>query len=229
MNDIKNKVKAIIFDMDGTIIKTEHIWRKVSVQVLMEQCNVTELQEHHEAFLRSLSGMGLENAAISMKQTFNLAIGHDDLIKRKIELADQLFDQEIEFINGFEVFHTQLQSHIIPTSIATNADQANLNQIAKSLNFQRFFGNNMYCIADVNFKAKPDPALFLHAAEKLGVKPEDCVVFEDSVYGFQAAKAAGMKCIAIKNHFNEKHFDLVDHAIDDYSQAEDALKKLILP
>ncbi len=228
MNEIKNKIKAVIFDMDGTIIKTEHIWRNVSVKVLMEQCKITELTEHHEAFMRSLSGMGLENAAISMKQTFDLAISTEDLIKRKIELADQAFDHTIEFISGFELFHNQLQTHVIPTSIATNADQANLNQIANSLNFSRFFGENMYCIADVNFKAKPDPALFLHAAEKLGAKPEECVVFEDSVYGFQAAKAAGMKCIAIKNQFNHKHFDLVDHAIDDYSQAEEALKKLIL-
>jgi beta-phosphoglucomutase len=229
MNEIKNKIKAVIFDMDGTIIQTEHIWRKVSVQVLMEQCNITELLEHHEIFLQTLSGMGLRNSAKSMKDTFNLATPAEEIMKRKVELADNLFDHTLEFIGGFETFHKQLQSHIIPTSIATNADHANLQQIARSLNFERFFGKNMYCVADVGFKAKPDPALFLHAAKQLGVKPEECIVFEDSIYGFQAAQAAGMKCIAIKNNFNNQHLSLVNHAIDDYSQAEDALKKLILP
>lgn len=229
MNDIKGKVKAIIFDMDGTIIKTEHIWRKISVQVLMEQCKVSELSEKHEQFLQSLSGIGLEISAKNMKDTFNLTTSVEDIVKRKIELAGDLFNHNIEFVGGFEQFHQQLQTFVIPTSIATNAQKENLDQLAQSLAFERFFGKNMYCLADVNNKAKPDPALFLHAAQQLGASPEECVVFEDSLYGFQAAKAAGMKCIAIKNHLNNQHLELVQHAIDDYSQAEDALKKLVLP
>lgn len=229
MNDIKGKVKAVIFDMDGTIIKTEHIWRKVSVQVLMEQCKITQLAEQHEQFLRSLSGMGLESSARAMKNTFNLETSVEDIMRRKIELAGDQFSHNIEFITGFEGFHQQLQTLFIPTSIATNAHKENLDQLAKSLNFERFFGNNMYCLADVSNKAKPDPALFLHAAQQLGANPAECIVFEDSLYGFQAAKAAGMRCIAIKNHLNNQHLELAQHAIDDYSQAEDALKKLVLP
>jgi len=84
----------------------------------------------------------------------------------------------------------------------------------------------MYCVADVNFVPKPDPAIFLHSASQLGVKPEDCVVFEDSIFGFNAAKAAGMKCIGIKNELNLKHLDKVNDAIENYYQAEDALKKI---
>ena len=61
--------------MDGTIIHTEHIWRKISIQVLKEQCGITELTEQHEEFLRSLSGMGLENASTSMKRTLIAQIG----------------------------------------------------------------------------------------------------------------------------------------------------------
>lgn len=229
MNDIKNKVKAVIFDMDGTIIKTEHIWRKISVQVLMEQCKITELSEQHEQFLQSLSGIGLEVSAKNMKETFNLATPVEEIVRRKIELAGDQFNNNIEFITGFEQFHQQLQSLIIPTSIATNAHKDNLDQLAQSLDFGRFFGKNMYCLADVNNRAKPDPALFLHAAQQLGASPEECIVFEDSLYGFQAAKAAGMRCIAIKNDLNNQHLELAQHAIDDYSQAEDALKKLVLP
>ncbi|KKQ49372.1 MAG: HAD-superfamily hydrolase, subfamily IA, variant 3 [candidate division TM6 bacterium GW2011_GWF2_38_10] len=227
MNDIKKKVKAVIFDMDGTIINTEHVWRNVTLKVLQEQCNLTDFQEEHEFFLKSLSGMGLKSAADAMRSAFNLAIPTEDLIKRKIEIADSLFDASIEYIKGFEVFHKRLQEEIIPTSIATNADPSNLKHIAAALNFERFFGSNMYCIGDVGFRAKPDPAVFLHAAERLGAKPEECVVFEDSLYGFQAAKAAGMQCVAIKNNLNKDHLGLVAQAIDDYSQAEDALKKII--
>ncbi len=229
MLHVKEKIKAVIFDMDGTIIQTEHIWRQITIRVLMEQCNITELDEQHERFLRSLSGMGLEGSSQAMKDTFKLLTSADELKKRKIELAEAMFDHNIEFIKGFELFHQQLQVNAIPTSIATNAHAAGLKQHAQMLNFERFFGNNMYCVADVNNKAKPDPALFLHAAKQLGAQPEECIVFEDSLYGFQAAQAAGMKCVAIKNSLNQQHLGLVNQAIDDYSQAEDALKKLVLP
>lgn len=228
MNEIKKKIKAIIFDMDGTIINTERVWRTVTIKVLQEQCNIQNIDESHELFLKSLSGMGLANAAEAMRTTFNLHMSTQELIKYKIALADSLFDSSIEFISGFENFHNKLQAEIIPTSIATNADPSNLRQIAQALDFQRFFGSNMYSVADVNFKAKPDPAVFLHAAQKLGAKPEECIVFEDSLYGFQAAKAAGMRCVAIKNNLNKEHLALASHAINDYSEAEDALKKLVL-
>ena len=69
--------------------------------------------------------------------------------------------------------------------------------------------------------AKPDPALFLHAAEKLNAAPENCVVFEDSIWGFKAANAAHMKCIAIKNNRNQDHHSENTHgAIDSYDEAE---------
>jgi beta-phosphoglucomutase-like phosphatase (HAD superfamily) len=173
--------------------------------------------------------MGLESSARAMVDSFNLTTPVEEIVQRKIELASAQFDDTITFINGFETFHQQLQSLVIPTSIATNASLENLQQLSKSLKFERFFGKNIFCISDVDFKAKPDPALFLHAALKLGAPPEDCIVFEDSLYGFQAAQAAGMKCIAIKNHLNHQHLNLAHQAIDDYSQAEDALKKLVLP
>lgn len=229
MITIKTKIKAIIFDMDGTIIKTEHIWRDISVRVLMEQCKLTQLEEHHEAYLDSLSGIGFEASCEKMKRTFNLATPVEEIIKRKLELSESLFNQKIDFIEGFEEFHKELQAHAIPTSIATNAQASDLKKHAQAMNFTQFFGPNMYCIADVGFKPKPDPALFLHAADKLGAKPEECLVFEDSLYGFQAANAAGMKCIAIKNNTNKPHRALAHHAIDDYSQAREAIKKIILP
>ena len=94
------------------------------------------------------------------------------------------------------------------------------------MDLTQFFGANQYCIAAVGNKAKPNPAIFLHAAKQLNVEPHECVVFEDSIAGFKAAQAAGMKCIAIKNSLNKDSLELVDSAIESYHEAEEALKKL---
>jgi len=228
MNNIKDKVKAIIFDMDGTIIKTEHIWDVVSTKVLMDLCNITTLSAKHTKFLKNVGSVGVENTAIAMKREFGIPHSVEEIIQRKLQLAASYFDEAIEFIEGFEDFHKKLQELNIPTSIATNASEVSLKQISENLKFERFFGKNIYSIADVNNKAKPDPAVFLHAAKQLLVNPDDCIVFEDSLVGFQAAKAAGMKCIAIKNKNNKNHLIHVQDAIDNYSQAEEALKKVFL-
>lgn len=225
MNELKHKVKAVIFDMDGTIVKTEHIWGKVVADVLAE-CGVSVLSDDQKNQLKALSGVGLEYSCRFIKEKFGLQQSPQDLLDRKIALAHEYFDKQLEFIEGFEQFHSKLQQVSIPTSIATNADKLSLNRISNKLQFERFFGKNMYCVADVNNIAKPNPAIFLHSATMLGAKPEECIVFEDSLVGFAAAKAAGMKCIGIKNALNQNHLDQVHHAIQDYLDAEEAIKKV---
>ncbi len=226
MDRIKNKVKAIIFDMDGTIINTEIAWQNATLDVLKHHGVVT-LTPAQEEFLHTLSGMGMSNAVIALKEQFNLPHAAEDIAAHKIERANVHFKNGgVEFIEGFELFHNLLQQHAIPTSIATNACPENLVHLKESMNLHQFFGPNIYCIADVNNKAKPDPALFLHAAKQLGIDPSECVVFEDSWYGFQAAKAAGMKCIAIKNGKNQHLLEHVHDAIDSYHEAVEVLKKI---
>lgn len=226
MNEIKNKVKAIIFDMDGTIIKTEDIWKRVTLEVIT-QSGKRVLTKEQALLLESLSGTGLITASRLVKEQFGLTESIEELVARKALLAKKYMQEShIPFIDGFEQFHLKIQQANIPTSIATNADTQNLLFLSQKLNFSRFFGNNMFCVNDVENRAKPDPALFLHAARQLNTLPEDCIVFEDSLVGFQAARAAGMRCIAIKNEVNHNLISHATHAIDSYDEAEEILKNL---
>jgi beta-phosphoglucomutase-like phosphatase (HAD superfamily) len=225
MESVKTKIKAIIFDMDGTIIHTEALWRQVNL-ALLKKYGITEFSEEHDMLFKSFSGMSMTGVATIMKDYFNLPDSVETLVLTKLDLANELFDQHIDFIDGFELFHAKLQTLDIPMSIATNAMPANLLPIAKKFEFHKLFGGNVFSQADVNYRPKPDPALFLYAAAMLGVKPEECLVFEDSIPGFQAARAAGMKCIAIKNELNAHVLDTVHDAITNYHEAEEAIKKL---
>jgi beta-phosphoglucomutase-like phosphatase (HAD superfamily) len=223
MENIKEKIKAIIFDMDGTIISTQGIWERVTLDVLSHY-GINSITSDQEKLLSTLQGMDLRLASSLLIDEFGLACSIEELFARKAELAKiYLVNQPIEFIEGFEGFHKKIQKYVIPTSIATNADLNSLKFLSQKLKFDQFFGNNMYCPIDVENRTKPDPALFLHAAKQLGAQPNDCVVFEDSWAGFQAAKAAGMRCVAIKNSHNYNYLNYVDVAIDNYNQAENAL------
>jgi len=228
MKQIKNKVKAVIFDMDGTIIKTEHLWEQATKRALQRR-GFTVFTTSQRELLESFSGIGLLKSSKVIKNEFKLTDSVQQITAEIKLIAHQLFEDGLEFINGFELFHKKLQTNFIPTSIATNADQASLNVIGQKMKLDLFFGTNLFSIESVGNKAKPDPAIFLHVAKELQVKPHECVVFEDSIFGFQAASAAGMKCIAIKNNLNQNNLDLVHHAIDSYHEAEEALIKLASP
>lgn len=200
--------KAIIFDLDGTIIDTSWIWKQVTKDLITSrgiECNEQLAQELEN----ELCGLELNAACAILKKTTGITDPVPLLVAEKKQRACALYENNVSFIPGFELFHQLLVSHGLKSGIATNSDITSLNQVNSQLNLERFFGNHIYSIADVNFCFKPDPAVYLHAAQKIGVAPEDCIAIEDSKHGVTAAKKAGMFCIGI----NSGGFpDLISHA-----------------
>ena len=226
MSTIKKGIKGIIFDMDGTIIKTEHIWQNVTREVI-KKLGISHVTDEQAEKLEALTGASLPKASKIIKDVFDFDWSEEEILQQHIVFANDHFHKyPCEFIEGFEFFHKRLLEYAIPNGIATNAHHDNLTGIVKVNGFRRLFGEYIYSPRDVQERVKPDPALFLHTADKLKVRPEECVVFEDSVYGFEAAKAAGMKCIAVKNEKNKHLLDRVDQSIQSYDQAFEALKKV---
>lgn len=209
--------KAVIFDLDGTIIDTSWIWKQVTKDIITSRgiaCD-EELANELEC---ELCGLELNAACAILKKTTGITDSITSLVAEKKQRACDLYEQHVSFIPGFEAFHHQIAACGLKSGIATNSDTTSLAQVNSKLNLERFFGNHIYSIADVNFCYKPDPAVYLHAIEKLGLEPQDCIAIEDSKHGVTAAKRAGMYCIGINSGgFPEliSHADIiVDHYCD---------------
>jgi beta-phosphoglucomutase len=227
---MNNKIKAVIFDMDGTILNTEHVYNKVRQDFLLLHGAPVLTPEEQKLLAKRCSGLGVKEFIKLLKADFRLQASVEELHSSYLDISDKRIyhsETSIDYVPGFDFFHQQISLAGLPSSIATNhSSPEKLQKLIDRTLLEKFFGNHIYCTAHVDFKAKPDPALFLHAAKQLGVNPEECVVFEDSFPGFKAAKAAGMKCIAIKTDYNLHVLDHVHDAIDDYHQAEAAVRAL---
>lgn len=213
------KFKAIIFDMDGTIIDTEKIWKEATRHVITSKgVTLSPAIEAHLA--HELRGVALNKSCAIIKEMFSLAHEVEDLVKEKRDKADELYALHVKFIAGFEDFHKKVQATNLLYGIATNADDNNIQTTINKLKLNTFFGEHIYGISKVNYIGKPAPDIYLHVAKQLGVNPSECVAIEDTSHGIEAAQKAGMFCIGINSAGNRKALEKANFIIDHYDEIE---------
>lgn len=212
------KYKAIIFDMDGTIISTESVWSVVEKQLLKKYGNLSE--QECLAILPLMKGASLYTSCKYIKDTFSPEESLEEILEMKQQLAFKAFENNISFIEGFDTFHKKLTDKNLVSAIATNSNQKSLDVISEQIALQKFFDQHIYSIDIVNKIPKPKPDIYLHAAQQLGVPPEQCIAIEDSATGIAAAKAAKMFCIGINTGNDRNTLSQADLIVDSYDEID---------
>ena len=218
------KYKAIIFDMDGTIINSEHRWNEATVHLLKTKANLTEEQAYQ--LIPQFKGASSYTSCSFIKMAYRPKESIEELMKEKDAFVFKNFAKLVTFIDGFEAFHNQLSSLGLPSAIATNAHQSSLDRIKKHIPINTFFKEHIYCIDQVQKKAKPLPDVYLFAAKKLNIDPEYCIAIEDTSHGIAAAQAAGMFCIGINTGNDKEALRFADLIIDHYNEID--IKSLLI-
>lgn len=216
--------KAIIFDMDGTIIDTTNIWKQATLTFIKNQGKEIS-PEAFESLDEQFHGLAITEVCTIIKDKFGLSCSIQDMIHEKSTIACSLYETGITFIDGFPEFHAQLSTYNLLSGVATNADNSTLALAKKAMQLDSYFGSHIYNISYVNNVCKPDPAIYLYAAKQLGIEPELCLAIEDSAHGIKAAQTAGMKCIGINTSKNYQQVKNADIIVDTYTEID--LKKLI--
>lgn len=209
----KFKIKAILFDMDDTIIHSSTIWYKV-VESFLGKENIPKFLESNN---KTSAFSGVPKICKIFKEVFKMPKSEKKLEQEIIKKSNDLYQEKIEFLPGFINFHRNIKNQNCKSCIATNAYDETIKIISEKLRFQNLFGKHIYKISDVNNKAKPNPDIFIYAAKQLGISRENCVVFEDSEEGVSAAKNAKIKCVGINSRNNPNLISEADLIINDYS------------
>lgn len=213
------KYKAILFDLDGTIIHTEQFWQQATQQLMNKNPKACPIAK--EELAGKLIGRALYDSCRLIKDTLELSESVEELILEKESRALDLYKNQVSFLKGFEDFFVHAtKDHGLKTAIATNSTFKTLDAANSEANLHNFFEDRMYSFEHVNRKAKPNPDLFLYAADKLQIDPRECLVIEDSITGVQAAKAAEMFCVRILDKNNPNQQSLADITVSEYGEID---------
>lgn len=218
------KYRAIIFDMDGTIVNTEHLWHKATATLIAKRGIALSAQDQ-QTLHQQLSGLDVYQSCAVIKQLINSTESVTELIAEKTALALSFYQENIGFIDGFVDFHHKATELKLKLGVATNANDATLLLTKKYLSLDSFFGTHLYGISSVSNVGKPNPAIYLHAAHQLQVEPRQCIAIEDSANGIKAAKNAGMLCIGITTSGNPHQTQHADIIVDTYNRID--LRRLL--
>ena len=184
-------VKAVIFDWDGTLADTRNAVVQSFQKVLKEaECTVSD------EFIERRMGIGTKKTILEAFRECQMRIDVSTLEKlaeEKIRIHAGLADI-INLFDGATELVEELQGKT-KIALATMSNRKVVDTLLPAKKIRGYF--DVVVTADDVSNPKPDPEVFLVAAAKLGVKKEDCVVVEDSVFGVRAAKTAGMRCIAV--------------------------------
>jgi len=147
----------------------------------------------------------------------------------KEALFREIYDKDVKPVDGLPVFLKRLKELKIPMAIATSAPRANVDFTLVKTGLSDYFN----IILDDSFvtQGKPHPEVYLKTAEALKFKPSDCVVFEDSLAGVQAARKAGCKVVGITTTHTREELHETDVVIENFVELDpkDLIARLFRP
>ncbi len=206
-------IQGFIFDMDGTMVDNMMVHHRAWQRKLAENDLDLTLEEVKE----SIHGINEE----IIERLFGDRFTPDDrrrIAGEKEAAYRDIFLPELKLLDGLEAFLRAAHAIGIPMGIGTAAPRENVDFVLDNLGLRPLFQSVFD--AKMVTKGKPDPEVFLKVAEQLALKPENCLVFEDSPTGAEASRRAGMAAVIVATtHKPEEfaRFDNVVRIISDYS------------
>ncbi len=180
---------GVIWDMDGVLVDTGEFHFQAWAQVLSER----DLPFSREFFQ---STFGMNNTGV-LTTLFGETPAPElvaEISDRKEWLFRQIAGDRAQALPGAREWLQKLKAAGVRQAIASSAPPENIDVLVDGLDLRRYFDA---IVSGFSMQGKPDPGVFLKAAREIGVPPERCVVVEDAVAGVEAARRAGMRCVAV--------------------------------
>lgn len=205
------KYKAVIFDLDGTLVDSMGVWEKVDAEFLESR----GISVPKNLFQDLEGGNSFNEVAKYFKDRFNLKESIEEILAFWTDMVKHHYQDNIQLKPGADKLLEYLKNQEIIMGVGSSNSLFLVKATLKNNNVYHYF--DAFATGEEKVKGKPFPDIFLNVAKRLDVKPEECIVIEDILDGVKAAKNAGMKVFAIYDKHADKQKNEIKNEADFYA------------
>ena len=217
-NWMKKQIKGVLFDLDGTLLDSMSVWDDIDVEYLAGFG--FELPSDYQ---KKIEGLSFKEVAVYTKQRFGIPDSVEQMMSDWNEMAYEFYRDRVQLKPGALRLLKALKAAGIPCGIATSNSVELLNAVLDSRNLRDYF--NVIVTGSEVEHGKPAPDIYLYAAGRIGLKPSECLVFEDVEAGIRSARDAGMTVCAVYDARSKlsaiEAEELSDYYIDGFEEIFD--------
>ena len=214
-------IKLVIFDMDGVLVDSEHAITLAAMEALHRR----GIPAKYEDF-KAYTGMGERVFIGSVAEKYGVPFC-EEMRTDTYDIYCSTADERVTVFPWAQTLPQELVQNGYKVAVGSAADDVKVRSNIRSIGLDLSLFSALVTASEV-VRKKPDPEIFLRCAEKSGIDPQDCLVFEDAVSGVQAAKAGGMRCIAVTSSFDKDTLYAAgaDLVVDDLNDALQNIRSL---
>lgn len=210
-------IKAIIFDMDGSLVDSMWIWKQIDIEYL-SRYGYDSSDKAIAEFQACIEGMSFRETAEYMQAHFSIPRTVEEMMDDWNRMAWEKYEKEVLLKEGAYDFLQECNRRGILLGIASSNSRELVDNVLRARELEGFF--QVIITGSDGLPGKPAPDMFLEVAKKLGVEPINCLVFEDIPKGITAGREAGMRVCAVEDlysaHQREVKIQMSDYYIEDY-------------
>ena len=221
-------IKAIIFDLDGTIINSEVYFRKYLLRSRGRTSKFLEkVPDNYETIISKTLGMSLPDIYDYLDRKYGMKLTKTQFLKKLNFIIKYIYKFRVRLLPNFKKLIKQIDTENYKVALTSSASRNIINIVLNRFKLEKYF-HVIVSSDDIKGHSKPDPHIYKLTSKILKIKPEYCLVFEDAENGIISVKKAGMKCIGIRNGYNDdQNLDKADRIIDNFKEVNiKEIKKL---